>query len=63
MPNPAFRQSHGRSRRRRAHQALPTVRGVTCPNCGEVKLPHRACGHCGYVRPGLSVRMPSKSES
>jgi large subunit ribosomal protein L32 len=20
----------------------------TCPQCGEVKLPHRVCGNCGY---------------
>lgn len=22
----------------------------TCPNCGEVKLPHRACPKCGHYR-------------
>ena len=24
--------------------------GSGCPNCGETKLPHRACGFCGYYR-------------
>ena len=21
---------------------------LSCPNCGEAKLPHRVCGNCGY---------------
>ena len=21
-----------------------------CPQCGELKLPHRVCGNCGYTR-------------
>lgn len=62
MGVPAFRQTHGRSRRRRAHQALKPLHSVSCPNCGEVKMPHRACMKCGYVRPGLSLRLPTKSE-
>lgn len=28
--------------------ALP-ARSV-CPRCGEVKLPHRVCGNCGYYK-------------
>ena len=22
----------------------------TCSHCGELKLPHRVCGHCGYYK-------------
>ena len=27
---------------------LPGV--VACPNCGEFKMPHRACKACGYYK-------------
>ena len=50
MPNPKRRQSKARRDKRRAHDALARPATSTCPNCGEVKLPHRACSHCGYYR-------------
>ncbi len=38
-----------RDRRRGAHKlALPTL--SLCPQCGEVKRPHRVCGHCGFYK-------------
>ena len=54
---PAFRTSPGRTRRRRAHQALTAAHTVNCPNCGANKRPHTACRDCGYVRPGLQLRV------
>jgi large subunit ribosomal protein L32 len=53
---PAFRQSPGRTRRRRSHHALKASHTVLCPNCGTSKRPHTACSGCGYVRPGLQVK-------
>ena len=53
---PAFRQSPGRTRRRRSHQAIKAVHTELCPNCGTAKRPHTACTGCGYVRPGLQVK-------
>jgi large subunit ribosomal protein L32 len=50
MPNPKTRHSKARRDKRRAHDALARPTTSTCPNCGEVKLPHRACGRCGYYR-------------
>jgi len=50
MPNPKRRHSKARRDRRRAHDALSQPAISTCPNCGEVKIPHRACGHCGTYR-------------
>jgi large subunit ribosomal protein L32 len=38
MPNPKRR--HSKARRATS----------TCPNCGEVKMPHRACPSCGQYR-------------
>jgi len=54
--HPTHRISYGRTRRRRSHHALRPTATVVCPNCGSNKLPHRACGACGYVRPGLKLR-------
>ncbi|MGI9015027.1 MAG: 50S ribosomal protein L32 [Phycisphaerales bacterium] len=62
MPVPAFRQSPGRTRRRRSHQALRGTHTVTCPNCGEARRPHCACRQCGYVRPGLKLNKASEGE-
>jgi len=50
MPNPKRRHSKARRDKRRAHDALTPPATSVCPNCGEAKLPHRACGHCGTYR-------------
>lgn len=50
MANPKRRLSKARRNRRRAHDALAKPTSSTCSNCGEVKLPHRACKHCGYYK-------------
>jgi large subunit ribosomal protein L32 len=50
MPNPKRRHSKARRNKRRSHDALSAPSSSLCPNCGEVKLPHRVCGHCGYYR-------------
>lgn len=60
---PVFRTSHGRSRRRRAHQALKAAHAVLCPNCGAAKRPHAACTSCGYVRPGLTLKSDKTSSN
>lgn len=50
MANPKRRHSKARRNRRRSHDALERPSMSTCPNCGEVRLPHRACSHCGHYR-------------
>jgi large subunit ribosomal protein L32 len=50
MANPKRRHSKARRNKRRSHDALSAPSSSLCPNCGEVKLPHRVCGHCGYYR-------------
>ena len=50
MPNPKRRHSKARRDKRRAHDALERPASSTCPNCGEAKLPHRACSNCGQYR-------------
>tara|TARA_Y100001933_G_scaffold231756_1_gene249884 strand:+ start:527 stop:727 length:201 start_codon:yes stop_codon:yes gene_type:complete len=55
---PAQRQSHGRSRRRRSHDALKPIKLVNCPLMGEAKRPHRVSPDSGYVRAGLRISVP-----
>jgi len=60
MANPKRRHSKARRDRRRSHDALKTPARSVCPNCGETKIPHRACGHCGHYR-GTEVIEPKES--
>jgi len=46
---PVKKKSRMRTRTRRAHHALKPVTLSPCPRCGKAKLPHAACGGCGYV--------------
>ncbi len=55
---PAFRQSYGRSRRRRSHDALTGAQPTVCPLSGMPKAHHRACKESGYVRAGLRIKVP-----
>lgn len=50
MANPKRRHSKARRDKRRAHDALGQPATSLCPECGEAKLPHRACSHCGQYR-------------
>ena len=50
MANPKRRHSKARRDRRRAHDGLRRPGTSICSNCGEVKLPHRACKSCGHYR-------------
>jgi len=53
---PPNRSTRARRGNRRSHDALRRPAAVVCPNCGNVKRPHAACGNCGYVRPGLMLK-------
>jgi large subunit ribosomal protein L32 len=49
-PLPKRKHSKGRRDRRRAHDALQARNMVACPNCGQMRLPHRVCANCGYYK-------------
>ena len=49
---------HRRSSWMRRSGAKTTVQG--CPNCGEARVPHRVCTHCGFYRG--DVRMKTGAE-
>jgi large subunit ribosomal protein L32 len=51
---PKSKISNRRRKNKRSHHALVLKALVTCPHCGEKKLPHRVCLACGYYR-GVQV--------
>ena len=61
-PLPKRKTSPARRDRRRSHDALTAHTSVTCPNCGEVKLPHRVCPNCGQYQ-GREVFTVEKDKS
>jgi len=50
MPLPKRRHSKSRSRKRRTHWKLTASALSACPQCGEMKIPHRVCPTCGYYK-------------
>lgn len=50
MPNPKRRHSKQRRDKRRTHDALSIPNLARCPNCQELKLPHRVCPACGHYK-------------
>ena len=55
MAHPKRRQGKTRTAKRRTHDKLSAPAVVKCPECGEFKLAHRVCGHCGYYN-GVKVK-------
>lgn len=49
-PLPKRKHTSGRRDRRRSHDALKALNGISCSNCGEPRLPHRVCPKCGYYQ-------------
>ena len=52
LPKRKISKSKGGMRRAHKKTAAPNV--VPCPQCGEKRLPHRACPSCGNYK-GRSV--------
>ena len=49
-PLPKQKISRTRRDKRRTHDALKASNTVQCSNCGEMRLPHRACPDCGHYK-------------
>ncbi len=60
---PPQKVSKTRKRRRRSHHAMKPIHYVRCPQCANAKLPHAACGNCGYVNPNLSLQFETTDAS
>lgn len=50
MAVPKRRTSKARKRKRRTHWKLTSPNMVECPQCHELKLPHRVCPSCGQYK-------------
>jgi large subunit ribosomal protein L32 len=50
MALPKRKHSKARRDKRRAHIHLAIPAISTCPQCNEVKQPHRACPNCGVYK-------------
>lgn len=50
MPLPKRRHSKTRGRKRRTHYKMVAPTRSLCPQCREIKLPHRVCPHCGFYK-------------
>ncbi|MDP4291192.1 MAG: 50S ribosomal protein L32 [Bacteroidota bacterium] len=50
MPNPKYRWSKSRTRKRRTHYKAEAPTFSTCSNCGATVLYHRVCPECGYYK-------------
>ena len=64
MALPKRRHSKSRGRKRRAHWKLDVPRLVLCPQCKQLKLPHRVCGFCGYYggRQVVEIKIKEKKK-
>ncbi len=61
VPQPKRKLSKGRRDRRRAQDALQAINLVQCSNCGEMRLPHTVCPHCGHYQ-GREIVSMEKEE-
>lgn len=50
MAVPKKKTSKAKRDKRRTHYKLHNPGMSVCPQCGEIKLPHRACPNCGTYK-------------
>ncbi len=50
MAVPKRKISKSRRDKRRANYKLTAPAQSICPECGEIKLPHRVCSNCGTYK-------------
>jgi len=62
MSVPVRRQTHGKTRLRRAHHGLKKVALSVCSKCKKAVQPHHACGFCGTYSGKQAISTARKSE-
>ncbi|MGI9461427.1 MAG: 50S ribosomal protein L32 [Alphaproteobacteria bacterium] len=60
MAVPKRKTSPSRRQMRRSHLGLSPKNAGVCKNCGENKLPHHICHHCGHYGDRLVVAQDVK---
>ncbi len=63
MALPKRKTSSSRSRKRRTHYSLSPPGASFCPECNEMKPPHRACPNCGHYKGRNFFRQPAGEEA
>jgi large subunit ribosomal protein L32 len=48
MAHPKRRHSSTRGRKRRTGWTLDAPNVIKCDHCGQARLPHHICHHCGF---------------
>ena len=63
MPLPKYKQSRSNTRARKANWKanLETKNLAECPQCHELKMPHRACTKCGFYKGRNVVAVRTKT--
>ncbi len=59
MAHPKRRHTKSRRDQRRSHHKLAPVNLSPCPQCQQLKLPHRVCLQCGYYK-GVEIIQPAE---
>jgi len=61
---PKRRHSKTRGRKRRTHWKLAHTQLIPCPQCKQLKLPHRVCQVCGHYngRQVIEIKVKEKKK-
>jgi large subunit ribosomal protein L32 len=57
---PKRKTSKSRRDKRRSHHKLNFPTLVECPQCHELKIPHRVCPNCGYYNKSEVMKIKKK---
>jgi len=64
VPLPKRKHSTARGRKRRTHWKIKAATLTPCPQCKQLKLPHRVCLVCGYYagRQVVEIKLKEKKK-
>jgi large subunit ribosomal protein L32 len=62
-PLPKRKYAKARQGERRQHLQLDPIAMTECPNCRQMRRPHRACPHCGFYRGRQIVEVRTRGAS
>ena len=63
MAVPKRKTTPSKRKHRRSHDSLNIASLVECSNCGELKLSHQICPHCGFYSKKEIIKLDSEIEN